>query len=297
MSIEYELYKQFSNFWETDYQDLLLHVMDKGELRDDRTGVGTKSIFHATLNLDISDQIPVFTTKKVAWKAIVSELLWFLEGSTDERRLAEIHYGTNRESLVGKRTIWTDNADNQGKEKGYINTDTVKELGPVYGKQWRDWDGKDQIGDLIHNLKNNPHSRRHVLSAWNVSDLDKMSLPPCHMFAQFYVDNDGGLSCQLYQRSADLFLGVPFNIASYSLLTYILAKETDLKPKELSWVAGDAHIYTNHFDAVREQLSRHPRCFPKLVINKDKNIDNYVVDDFKLEGYEPYDAIPAPMAI
>jgi len=290
---ELELMYRFGNYAELEYLDLMDHILDKGEDKEDRTGVGTRSIFHSTLRFELGEFIPVFTTKKIAFKSVVSELLWFLEGSDDERRLAEIHYGKPREELVGKRTIWTDNAENQGKALGY--DDGV--LGPIYGVQWRDWNGTDQVAQLLYNLKNNPHSRRHILSAWNVDDLDMMALPPCHIFAQFHVSNNKELSCTLYQRSCDMFLGVPFNIASYSLLTHIIAKYCRLKPAALNWVGGDCHIYKNHFDVVREQTKRTPFMFPKLKINENKHIGIYEVDDFELTDYKHYDKLTAPMAI
>lgn len=297
MSLQEELLMNFGNFEEVEYLDYLNHIMQFGEDRDDRTGIGTKSIFHANMTFSLGDRIPLLTTKKMAWKSIVSELLWFLEGSTDERRLAEIHFDKDRYDIVGKRTIWTDNADNQGKALGHLNDDIVKELGPVYGKQWRNFGRVDQIRELLISLKENPTSRRHILSAWNVGELDKMALPPCHILSQFYVSNDGGLSCTLYQRSCDMFLGVPFNIASYSLLTHILAKELGYYPKQFNWVGGDVHIYKNHFDAVETQVKRMPFMFPKLNITKDKGMSEYKVSDFTLTEYKHYDTISAPMAI
>ena len=264
---------------EGDYLDLLYTVLDTGEVRDqERTGVGTKSRFMAWLIFDLNRGFPLLTTKKVNFNAVASELLWFIEGSDDERRLAEIHYGKPREELVGKTTIWTANADAQGVALGYENTDTVKKLGPVYGVQWRNWNGIDQLAKLIEQIKTNPQSRRHILSAWNVSDIDAMALPPCHTFSQFYVNNDGELSCNLYQRSADLFLGVPFNIASYALLTHMIAQVCDLKVGEFVHTIGDAHIYMNHKNAIEEQLSRAEdiRLFPELKINPNvKNIDDF----------------------
>ena len=195
------------------YLDLLNHILDKGVKKEDRTGTGTTSVFGYQMRFDLSEGFPLVTTKKTHLKAIISELLWFIEGSTDERRLAEINFGDKRENLIGKKTVWTANADAQGKDLGYVNTDTIKELGPVYGAQWRSWkgtDGKsvDQLAELINQIKTNPDSRRLILSAWNVGELEKMALPPCHTFFQFYVA-EGKLSCQLYQRSADTFLGVP----------------------------------------------------------------------------------------
>lgn len=290
-----------TNWAEDDYLDLLYTVLHTGEVRDqERTGVGTKSRFMAWNNYDLREGFPLLTTKKVNFKAVASELLWFIEGSDDERRLAEIHYGQPREELVGKTTIWTANADAQGKDLGYENTDTAKRLGPVYGVQWRNWNGVDQLAELIENIKKNPQSRRHLLSAWNVSDIKAMALPPCHTFSQFYVNNDGELSCNLYQRSADLFLGVPFNIASYALLTHMIAHVCDLKVGEFIHTIGDAHIYMNHKNAIEEQLSRVDdiREFPKLKINTNvKNIDDFTMDDFEIIGYDPHPFIKADMAV
>jgi len=235
----------------------------------------------------------------LAWKAVVSELLWFLEGSTDERRLAEILYNDERSNLGDKKTIWTANADNQGKALGHRNEEHVKELGPVYGKQWRDFGGVDQILEIIDEIKTNPDSRRIILSAWNPPQIKKMSLPPCHTLAQFRVVN-GKLSCQLYQRSADMFLGVPFNIASYSLLTHMIAEVCGLQVGEFIWTGGDCHIYSNHIDAVKKQVRRKPKSLPTLVMPSAANIDRYTemtVADFVLEGYDPMDSIKAPMAV
>lgn len=290
-----------NNWSEDDYLDLLYTVLHTGEIRDqERTGVGTKSRFMAWNTYDLREGFPLLTTKKVNFKAVASELLWFIEGSDDERRLAEIHYGQPREDLIGKTTIWTANADSQGNDLGYENTDTVKRLGPVYGVQWRNWNGVDQLSELIENIKTNPQSRRHILSAWNVSDLKAMALPPCHAFSQFYVNNDGELSCNLYQRSADLFLGVPFNIASYALLTHMIAHVCGLKVGEFIHTIGDAHIYMNHKDAIEEQLSRTEdvRAFPKLKINPDvKSIDDFKIEDFEINGYDPHPYIKAEMAV
>ena len=200
------------------YLDLLQHILDNGITKEDRTGTGTRSVFGYQMRFDLNEGFPLVTTKKTFLKGIISELLWFIEGSTDERRLAEIHYGDKASNLIGKNTVWTANADAQGKALGYTNTDTIKELGPVYGAQWRSWMGAngkayDQLSDVINQIKTNPDSRRIILNAWNVAEIDNMALPPCHTFFQFYVANKK-LSCQLYQRSADVFLGVPFNIAS-----------------------------------------------------------------------------------
>ncbi|MGB1839218.1 MAG: thymidylate synthase [Gammaproteobacteria bacterium] len=284
------------------YLDLLEYILENGEVRDDRTKTGTISSFGHQLKFDLSDGFPAVTTKSLAWKGVVSELLWFLEGSSDERRLAEIRYNKPRSELKDLSkfsTIWTDNADNQGKELGYINTDTIKELGPVYGVQWRNWSGTDQIKKLINDLKVNPDGRRHILSAWNVNELDKMALPPCHVMSQYYISN-GTISCHMYQRSADMFLGVPFNIASYALLLSILGNILDLKPKYFVHSFGDAHIYSNSIEQVKEQLSREPLPLPKLKMPNISSIDeikDLSIEDFKLEGYEHHPPIKAKMAI
>ena len=284
------------------YLDLLEYILENGEARDDRTKTGTISSFGHQLKFDLSDGFPAVTTKSLAWKGVVSELLWFLEGSSDERRLAEIRYNKPRSELKDLSkfsTIWTDNADNQGKELGYINTDTIKELGPVYGVQWRNWSGTDQIKKLINDLKVNPDGRRHILSAWNVNELDKMALPPCHVMSQYYISN-GTISCHMYQRSADMFLGVPFNIASYALLLSVLGNILDLKPKYFVHSFGDAHIYSNSIEQVKEQLSREPLPLPKLKMPKISSIDeikDLSIEDFKLEGYEHHPPIKAKMAI
>ena len=284
------------------YLDLLEYILENGEVRNDRTNTGTISSFGHQLKFDLSDGFPAVTTKSLAWKGVVSELLWFLEGSSDERRLAEIRYNKPRSELKDLSkfsTIWTDNADNQGKELGYINTDTIKELGPVYGVQWRNWSGTDQIKKLINDLKDNPDGRRHILSAWNVNELDKMALPPCHVMSQYYISN-GTISCHMYQRSADMFLGVPFNIASYALLLSILGNILDLKPKYFVHSFGDAHIYSNSIEQVKEQLSREPLPLPKLKMPNISSIDeikDLSIEDFKLEGYEHHPPIKAKMAI
>lgn len=289
------------------YQDQLQQILDSGETREDRTGTGTKSIFGMQARYNLRDGFPAVTTKKLAWRSVVSELLWFLEGSTDERRLCEILHGTRDPS---KTTIWTANANAQGVALGYENNDEHKLLGPVYGKQWRDWkvdnyevngvDTIDQIDDLIYNLRHNPTSRRHILNAWNVGELSQMALPPCHLLAQFYVSQDNRLSCQLYQRSADMFLGVPFNIASYALLTHILASLTGLDVGDFVHTIGDAHIYLNHIDQVREQLRRVPQESPKLIMPQFNTLNDVIstsVSDYKLVGYNPLPAIKAEMAV
>jgi len=288
-----------ANYEEDEYLDLLHTVLKNGEPKNnERTGVGTLSTFLNTSRYNLSNGFPLLTTKRVPFKSVLSELLWFLEGSQNERRLAEIHYGKPRTELIGKTTIWTANADNQGVALGHYNSDTNKDLGPVYGVQWRNFNGIDQIQQLVQGLKNNPQSRRHILNSWNVGALSKMALPPCHVMSQFYVSNDGKLSCSLYQRSADLFLGVPFNIASYSLLTYMLAHVCKYDVGEFIHVIGDGHIYNNHIEAVEEQLQRPTRAFPKLVIKRDVNsIFDFKMNDFEVVGYDPGETIRAPMAV
>lgn len=285
------------------YLDSLQYILDNGADKQDRTGVGTRSVFGHQMRFDLRNEFPAVTTKKLAWKAVVSELLWMLEGSSDERRLAEILHDKPREDLVGKNTIWTANADAQAKELGYVNTDTIKDLGPVYGHQWRSWDAElghvDQIAEVLENLYHNPDSRRHIVSAWNADRVNVMALPPCHTMFQFNVTN-GELSCQLYQRSADMFLGVPFNIASYSLLTHMFAQLLDLEVGDFVWTGGDCHIYQNHFDQVQQQLERTPRKGPTLEIPFFSNLDeikNSKVADYKLIDYNPMDSIAAPMAV
>ena len=287
------------NWVEDEYLDLLYTIRHQGEPRNnERTGVGTLSRFHASLNFDLQSGFPLLTTKRVPFKSVASELLWFIEGSTDERRLAEIHYDTPRDEIKLETTIWTANADAQGKALGYRNDELVKELGPVYGSQWRNFNGVDQLANLIEGLKNDPQGRRHILTAWNVGDLDKMALPPCHMMAQFYVTNQGNLDCAMYQRSADLFLGAPFNIASYSLLIHMIAQITELQVGTFNYIIGDAHIYTNHIEAVDIQLSRRPSKFPKLILDSDiKTIDDFTLKDFTIEDYNPQGTIKAPMAV
>jgi thymidylate synthase len=292
------------------YHKLLEDILEHGEDVNDRTGVGTRSIFGYQMRFDLSAGFPAVTTKKLAWKSVVGEILWFLEGSTDERRLSELTFGKHRVELVGRNTIWTANADKQGKDLGYINNEFTKELGPVYGFQWRKFggfsvdNGVDQITTILHQLRTNPDSRRIILSAWNPNQLHEMALPPCHAFAQFRVIN-GKLNCQMYQRSADVFLGVPFNIASYALLTHILAKEVGLGVGDYVHTIGDAHIYSNHFDQVREQLSREEYPFPGLEIDTEFDLEDRLksgfrlndVDCFKLTNYQSHDTIKATMAV
>ena len=284
------------------YLDLLQHILDNGITKEDRTGTGTRSVFGYQMRFDLSEGFPLVTTKKTFLKGIISELLWFIEGSTDERRLAEIHYGDKRENIIGKNTVWTANADAQGKALGYTNTEIIKELGPVYGAQWRSWMGAngkayDQLADVINQIKTNPDSRRIILNAWNVAEIDNMALPPCHTFFQFYVVN-GKLSCQLYQRSADVFLGVPFNIASYALLTMMIAQVCDLEVGDFVHTFGDAHIYSNHMDQVNLQLSRTPHKLPSMKINSEvKDVNDFKMSDFELVGYECDESIKAVMAV
>ena len=285
------------------YLELLDYILQHGEDRGDRTGTGVISSFGHQIRFNLEDGFPAVTTKSLAWKGVVSELLWFLEGSDDERRLAEIRFQKDRSELTDLSkfsTIWTDNADNQGIELGYENTETIKKLGPVYGVQWRDWGGIDQIKKLINDLQANPNGRRHILSAWNVEKINSMALPPCHVMSQFYVSKSGRLSCQMYQRSADMFLGVPFNIASYALLQSILANILGLIPGEFVHTFGDAHIYKNSIEQVKEQLRREPKKLPKLImpsLDSIEALNDYSVNDFILEGYESHPALKAPMAI
>jgi thymidylate synthase len=285
------------------YLEALEHILTNGKDRSDRTGVGTRGVFGHQMRFDLRKEFPAVTTKKLAWKSVVSELLWLLEGSTDERRLAEIHYQQPRENLIGKTTIWTANADKQGAELGYINTSTIKDLGPVYGQQWRKWDAQlgyvDQIAQVLEGLHNDPDSRRHIVSAWNADQVPVMALPPCHTLFQFHVQ-DGELSCQLYQRSADMFLGVPFNIASYSLLTHMFAQMLELKVGDFIWTGGDCHIYQNHMDQVKEQIKRVPQAGPLLAMPQFKTLDELLKTvplDYKLIGYDPMPSIQAPMAV
>ena len=261
------------------YLDLLREIRDNGVTKTDRTGVGTKSIFGHQMRFNLQDGFPLLTTKKVFLKGIIYELLWFLKGDTNIKFLTDnnVH-------------IWDEWADENG------------DLGYVYGKQWRSWeatDGRviDQISQAVDLIKNHPDSRRILVTAWNPAEIDKMALPPCHCLFQFYVA-DGKLSCQLYQRSADTFLGVPFNIASYALLTMMLAQVCGLEPGEFIHTTGDTHIYLNHLEQVNEQLSREPRPLPKMIINPYvKSIFDFKYEDFKLEGYDPYPAIKAPVAV
>lgn len=261
------------------YLDLLQHILTKGVMKNDRTGTGTQSVFGYQMRFDLSKGFPILTTKKVHLKSIIYELLWFIAGDTNVKYLQD--HGV---------TIWDEWADSDGN------------LGPVYGHQWRSWptpDGRtiDQLFMVIDMIKRNPDSRRMLVTAWNPAEVDKMALPPCHCLFQFYVA-DGKLSCQLYQRSADVFLGVPFNIASYALLTMMIAQVCGLQPGEFVHTTGDTHIYKNHFKQVATQLSREPRPLPRMRLNPDiKSILDFKYEDFILEGYDPWPAIKAPVAV
>ena len=264
---------------EQQYLDLLAHVLESGAEKADRTGTGTRSVFGWQMRFALDREFPLLTTKKLHLKSIVYELLWFLSGDTNVRWLQERGV-----------TIWDEWADAQG------------ELGPVYGYQWRHWrtpDGReiDQIRDVVAQIRAKPDSRRHIVTAWNPADVDRMALPPCHALFQFYVAN-GRLSCQLYQRSADLFLGVPFNIASYALLTLMVAQATGLQPGDFVHTLGDAHLYNNHVDQAREQLARSPRAFPRMRLNPQvRDLFAFRYEDFTVEGYDPHPAIKAPIAV
>jgi len=262
----------------TVYEDLLRQVLDHGTHKSDRTGTGTKSVFGHQMRFDLADGFPLITTKRVHFKSIAIELLWFLRGDSNVKWLQD-----------NGVTIWDEWAAADG------------DLGPVYGVQWRSWptpDGGhvDQIATVMNQLRTDPDSRRMIVSAWNVSDIPRMALPPCHAFFQFYVA-DGRLSCQLYQRSADLFLGVPFNIASYALLVHMVAQQAGLDVGEFIWTGGDCHIYDNHVEQVTEQLSREPFPFPKLELRKAESIFDYAYEDFTVVGYEHHPAIAAPVAV
>ena len=296
------------------YKELLQDILDNGEVKDDRTGVGTYSVFGRHLRFDLRRGFPAITTKKLAWKACVGELLWFIEGSSDERRLAEITHG----SREGNTTIWTPNAlAPYWKPKAQFEGD----LGRVYGVQWRHWNkyrtekdmGQahkggtrlavdkievDQLANLIKGLTTDPNGRRHILSAWNVSELEEMALPPCHVMSQFYVNKNRELSCHMYQRSVDVFLGLPFNIASYALLTHLLAHHTGLKVGELVISTGDTHIYKDHIEQVKEQLTRETYPLPTLMLNVEKtNIFEMTMGDIHLENYQSHGPIKATMAV
>jgi thymidylate synthase len=287
------------------YLDALKNILENGDERPDRTGTGTKSIFGLQMRFDLTEGFPAVTTKKLAWKACVSELLWFIEGSGDEGRLREILHG---ERYTDKKTIWTDNAQAPYWVEKRMQRHPG-DLGRVYGVQWRKWrkplvrvnkvvlQNHDQLIELINGIKDDPYSRRHIITAWNPGELDLMALPPCHMMAQFYVNN-GRLSCQMYQRSADMFLGVPFNIASYALFTHMIAQVCNLEVGDLIITIGDAHIYTNHIEQVKEQLKRKPLPLPTLELNTEiEVITEFDMNDIELVNYQSHEAIKAPMAV
>lgn len=302
------------------YLDLLSHIMEKGVQKGDRTGTGTKSVFGYQMRFDLSEGFPLLTTKKVPFRLIVSELLWFVAGDTRLRTLIDANNhiwdewpykgyllqtgqpvpDTNSEAWKTGLTLFVERVRGDA-----AFAEQYGDLGPVYGYQWRHWrtpNGTeiDQLAEVIEQIKENPHSRRLIVTAWNPADIDEMAksgLPPCHCLFQFYVA-DGKLSCQLYQRSCDTFLGVPFNIASYALLTMMMAQAAGLLPGEFVWTGGDVHLYNNHFDQAREQLSRTPKKLPTLRINPEvKNLFDFTAEDFTLEGYDPHPAIKAPIAV
>lgn len=286
-----------------EYHNALQLVLEKGKLKQNRTGVDTLSVFGHQMRFDLRDKFPAVTTKKLAWYAVVSELLWMLEGSTDERRLAEIYYEDTRFNLTHKQTIWTKNADNQGRMLGYTNNFLTKELGPVYGSRWRKWDSPfwhiDQIKNVLNTLKKNPDSRRHIVSAWDPANIENMALPPCHILFQFYVQ-DNELSCQFYQRSADLPLGSPFNIAAYGLLTYMFARILNMTPGDLIYTIGDMHVYVDQIEAVKLQLSRSPYPSPSLIMPKFSTLDELLKttpSEYTLVNYQHYPAIKINMAV
>jgi thymidylate synthase len=311
------------------YLNLCRYIKDNGVIKEDRTGIGTKSVFGYQMRFDLEKGFPLVTTKKTAFRLVVSELLWFLKGDTNVKTLMKENNHIWDEWAFEK---WVNSPNYKGPDMTNFgvraeNDHTFKtiveqqmeifrskilsddqfanefgDLGPVYGKQWRSWPGNDgqtidQVQNLINQLKNNPDSRRHIITAWNPAEVDDMALPPCHSFMQFYVAN-GKLSCQLYQRSADVFLGVPFNIASYALLTHLIAKECQLKVGEFVHTLGDAHLYLNHMDQVETQLQREPKKLPTLLLSNDKNsIFDFEVEDISLDGYDPHPRIKAPIAV
>ena len=262
------------------YLDLVRRALEEGEPRPDRTGVGTRSLFGHQMRFDLREGFPLLTNRKIHTRSVIQELLWFIKGETNIRYLKEHNV-----------RIWDEWADEQG------------ELGPVYGKQWRRWEGPDgtvhdQLKQVIDQIRTNPHSRRHIVSAWNVADIPRMALAPCHVMFQFYVTGSGRLSCQLYQRSADLFLGVPFNIASYAILTHMIAQVTDLRPGDFVHTFGDAHLYENHLEQARELLSRDPRPLPRLKLNPDvRDIDGFTFGDVEVVDYDPHPPIRAVVAV
>jgi len=293
------------NHPEHAYLDSLKNILENGNIRQDRTGIGTKSIFGLQMRFDLTKGFPAVTTKKLAWRAVVSELLWFIEGSGDEYRLREILHG---QRYSDKKTIWTDNATADYWVKKKLQRHPG-DLGRVYGVQWRRWrkplirinkvvlQNHDQLIELIDGIKNDPYSRRHIITAWNPGELELMALPPCHMMSQFYVNNNK-LSCHMYQRSADMFLGMPFNIASYALFTHLIAQVCNLEVGDLIISVGDAHIYQNHFDQVKEQLKRSPLPLSTLKLNSDiKSITDFTMSDIELVNYQSHESIKGQMAV
>lgn len=289
-----------------EYHNLLKKILEYGELRQDRTGVGTLSLFGTQIEFDLSQGFPAVTTKKLAWKSVVSELLWFLEGSGDEYRLREILHGYR---YSDKKTIWTDNAQAEYWTKKRLQRHPG-DLGRIYGVQWRRWrkplvrinkvvlQNHDQLLELIQGIKLDPYSRRHILTAWNPGELELMALPPCHILSQFYVTNSKKLDCHMYQRSQDMFLGAPFNYASYALLTHMIAQVCDLTPGRLIVSTGDSHIYLNHVEQVKEQLSRSHFPLPTLQLNRDiTDIIKFNMDDVQLINYQHHPSISATMAV
>lgn len=285
------------------YLDLCNKILTEGIKKEDRTGTGTISYFGYQMRFNLEEGFPLLTTKKVHLKSIIHELLWFISGSTNIKYLVDNDVRIWNEwpyEIYKKSAEFQNESLEEFVLKIKEDSEFAKKwgnLGPVYGKQWRDFNGVDQLSNLIHDIKTNPTSRRLIISAWNPAEVNQMALPPCHAFMQFYV-NEGKLSCQLYQRSADVFLGVPFNIASYALFTMMIAQVCNLKPGVFVHTLGDAHIYLNHLEQINLQLSREPRALPKMVINKDvKSIFDFKYDDFKLEDYHPYPAIKGKVAV
>ncbi len=286
------------------YLDLLNHVLDNGVLKEDRTGTGTRSTFGYQMRFDLSEGFPLLTTKKVHLKSIIHELLWFITGDTNIKYLVDHNVRIWNEwpyQSFTKHEEYNGETLQEFVEKVKESDDFARkhgELGPVYGKQWRDFFGVDQLNNLIEGLKNNPYSRRHIISAWNPAQIDEMALPPCHAFFQFYVSGDNKLSCQLYQRSADIFLGVPFNIASYALFTMMIAQVCGYELGDFVHTLGDAHIYNDHMEQVNLQLTREPKALPQMKINPDvKSIYDFKYEDFELVGYDPHPLIKGKVSV